>query len=1127
MTAGMPDENSLSDAATFAGQSKRQRPDVSLGDERTRGGGGVAAGLDTVIDDIEVVDLDARYKVEGTLGQGGMGAVLLATDTRLDRKVAIKRILGEVAGNRMAVQRFLTEAKAIAALNHPNIVQIYDYGRAKDGPFLIMEYVDGGSLLDRCRESALPLDEAIELACQLCDGLAKAHDLGIVHRDIKPANVLLTKDGIPKLTDFGLAKAHNGDHGQTVTGAILGTPDFMPPEQRRDASLVDHRSDLWSLAATIYQMVTGRSPKVIRVHELPQGLQAVMARALEDAKESRFQTALDLRDALRRSGGGLLVGPVTVPEGNHDLQQEGRCNACGTINADINRKFCRKCGGPLRVPCFNCDAQTPVWEIICGECGANQPQRLADLQALLERKRVRAQSLLAAGSYEEAIAAAQEITAETHPWLADIAAWAVAFARVTAQESARQSEFASQQLAEAQRHIANRDDAAAIAALEAIPEHTRDVQACTLLANCTSRLTETHTLVERLKERVAADELDGLLPSVARLLELGGGTDDVVVLQRRLMKRRDARLRDAQNFLAQEDLARACEAVANGCVEDFDEDGRRLVWQLLSCSAFAAPLSTALVAERQNDFRVAATALDAIPEPSRGIIVPGRTESVAEFLDRMQGHVHRHLQRQERLARHALCREQLASVRAAKEAGKRAAVTACTNAGIAAEATRCVFETTAGPITVVIQRSWSPSWALWFATIVKAGAFGAAAVRAQHAALPLPLLDQGGFVVCDPKELDTTLRVTPASEPTSARSADKTPLGKMRQWQIEHGMIVAIECPSNPLGSPSVVLNASGGGCEAAIGWIDQDASVAALTALWETRKPKGLVGVVATVRLASPPECLDLKPPLQQGLDLAAQSRWGESVAALEAAVAEDPQDVNAWIGIGVGLKHLERFEESVAAMEQARAANPKISAFLYNLACYHALAGHAEQAVERLAEAVAMRPEWQASAKIDSDFSSVRRDKRFIAVVSNREPARKLQADLKKGLTLADRGCVEEAVELLLCLTERHPHLVDAWVAIGRCFKRQHRPSDAAEAMRHGLEASRGHPRLLYNRACYQSLAGHTTEALRSLMHSISRYPQYAEVAETDDDFDSIRSDPRFGVIVSHADRLSQLSL
>jgi serine/threonine protein kinase len=199
---------SLSDEATFAGLPRPPRDDVSIGDERTLGDG--LSGQDTTIDDIEVIDLEARYRGEGTLGQGGMGAVMLATDTRLDRKVAIKRILGEAAGNRMAVNRFLTEAKSIAALNHPNIVQIYDYGRAKDGPFLIMEYVDGGSLLDRCRDGAMPLEQVIDMVCHVCDGLAKAHDLGIIHRDIKPANVLLTKDGIPKLTDFGLAKGTVG-----------------------------------------------------------------------------------------------------------------------------------------------------------------------------------------------------------------------------------------------------------------------------------------------------------------------------------------------------------------------------------------------------------------------------------------------------------------------------------------------------------------------------------------------------------------------------------------------------------------------------------------------------------------------------------------------------------------------------------------------------------------------------------------------------------------------------------------------------------------------------------------------------------------------------------------------------
>ena len=202
----MPDDESLGEQQTFEGGAlPSDSAERSLGDQSTFGGGGDSSlsdigGLTGDVDlDMEIVDL-SRYEVQETLGKGGMGQVLLATDTRLNRKVAIKRMLGDAAKSQTAVRRFLTEAQSIAALNHFNIVQIYDYGRDKDGPFLIMEYVDGGSLLDKCREGALPLEEAIDLTCQLCDGLSRAHHVGIIHRDIKPANVLLTTDGMPPPT---------------------------------------------------------------------------------------------------------------------------------------------------------------------------------------------------------------------------------------------------------------------------------------------------------------------------------------------------------------------------------------------------------------------------------------------------------------------------------------------------------------------------------------------------------------------------------------------------------------------------------------------------------------------------------------------------------------------------------------------------------------------------------------------------------------------------------------------------------------------------------------------------------------------------------------------------------------
>jgi phage FluMu protein Com len=252
-------EVSLGGENTFAGAQKKYAPE-SLGDEATYGGGRTKEN-DHFTDDMEIVDLTGRYKIEGVLGKGGMGEVLLATDTRLKRKVAIKRVLGDMAKGQTAMRRFLTEAQSIAAINHPNVVQVHDYGRDKDGPFLILEYVDGQSLWHRCQQGPIPLEDAVNLTCQLCDGLTRSHELGIVHRDLKPANVLLTKEGVPKLTDFGLARTETGDTGQTMSGAVLGTLDFMPPEQRLDATRADARSDVWSLAATLYQMVTSKSPR--------------------------------------------------------------------------------------------------------------------------------------------------------------------------------------------------------------------------------------------------------------------------------------------------------------------------------------------------------------------------------------------------------------------------------------------------------------------------------------------------------------------------------------------------------------------------------------------------------------------------------------------------------------------------------------------------------------------------------------------------------------------------------------------------------------------------------------------------------------------------------------------------
>ena len=186
------DDQRLGDEATLQGWKPAPADDRSLGDRSTFGGGegsslsDLGEFADLPDHDMEIVDLSSRYTIEKSLGKGGMGEVLLATDTRLDRKVAIKRIRGDAGSSKGAVARFLTEAKSIAALSHNNVVQVYDYGRDEEGPFLIMEYVPGGTLLDRCKQGPIELEEAVDLACQLCDGLGRHMTLGSFTATLSP-----------------------------------------------------------------------------------------------------------------------------------------------------------------------------------------------------------------------------------------------------------------------------------------------------------------------------------------------------------------------------------------------------------------------------------------------------------------------------------------------------------------------------------------------------------------------------------------------------------------------------------------------------------------------------------------------------------------------------------------------------------------------------------------------------------------------------------------------------------------------------------------------------------------------------------------------------------------------------
>ena len=199
------------------------------------------------------------YTVSAELGHGGMGVVYTAHDPRLKRQVAIKLLTADLTCDETAKQRFLQEAQAASALDHPNICTIHEVNETEDGQlYLVMAYYEGETLKERIERGALAVDEAVDIATQIGQGLAEAHGAGIVHRDIKPANLLIAKGGTVKILDFGLAKLA-GTEGVTQTGTTVGTVAYMSPEQARGEE-VDHRTDIWSLGVVLYEMLTGQPP---------------------------------------------------------------------------------------------------------------------------------------------------------------------------------------------------------------------------------------------------------------------------------------------------------------------------------------------------------------------------------------------------------------------------------------------------------------------------------------------------------------------------------------------------------------------------------------------------------------------------------------------------------------------------------------------------------------------------------------------------------------------------------------------------------------------------------------------------------------------------------------------------
>jgi predicted ATPase/serine/threonine protein kinase len=341
----------------------------------------------------------SHYRITEKLGEGGMGVVYKAEDTKLERTVALKFLSPQTLGTDEEKIRFVREAKAAARLDHSNICTVYEVDEVDGQIFMAMAFVDGENLTNRIDAGPLNLDESLNIAVQIAEGLQEAHDLGIVHRDIKSANIIISRRGTARILDFGLAKL-SGKTRLTKTATIMGTVSYMSPEQAR-GDAVDHRTDIWSLGVVLYEMLTGTMPfdapsdpallhKIIYeepepIANLRSEILASLAQAtlkmMQKEPQYRYENMealiADLKSIQSGSSPSITVEERSTPStavlpfedmssaNGIDLMECADCRHRNRAGA----KFCTKCGSPLALTCANCGMNLDPDMEFCGTCG--------------------------------------------------------------------------------------------------------------------------------------------------------------------------------------------------------------------------------------------------------------------------------------------------------------------------------------------------------------------------------------------------------------------------------------------------------------------------------------------------------------------------------------------------------------------------------------------------------------------------------------------------------------------------------------------------------------------------------------------------------------------------------------
>ena len=357
-----------------------------------------------------------QFRIVERIGAGGMATVFKAYQPNLDRYVAIKVLPAYHARDPIFVKRFVQEARAVAKLVHPNILQIHDFGEQDNITYIVMEYVEGGTLKDRLKRP-IAVPEAVDYMIQAAEGLNCAHNNGIVHRDVKPANMLLRKDGYLLLSDFGIAKILEGTTNLTRVGTGIGTPQYMSPEQGTGQA-VDRRSDIYSLGIVLFHCLAGRVPftaenpltitvkhlndplpvEMLRMAGIPSPIEQVVVKMAAKAPQDRYQTTDELIAALTEA---LTASQLSIPSrwrpGMSSAMPQLDVRGSGVV-PQIPVSAVEGQGVPVRgvssqslvfnnqqpvvtLPCFRCGASNPSTRLFCTSCG----DELSDKRAIHDR----------------------------------------------------------------------------------------------------------------------------------------------------------------------------------------------------------------------------------------------------------------------------------------------------------------------------------------------------------------------------------------------------------------------------------------------------------------------------------------------------------------------------------------------------------------------------------------------------------------------------------------------------------------------------------------------------------------------------------------------------------------------